>query len=340
MLHVGTMKSGTSYLQSRMFANRAELRSRGVLIPSKRWEGHVAAVTEVLGDGPGEGRWDRTVARARAFDGTSVISMEFLGPARPSAVRRVVESFAGMDVTVVVTARDLNRNIPAMWQESVQNGRAWSFAEFLADAESRAPEKPGATPMGQGAGSADAGGLFWRQQDLVAIVRNWAKVVGTANTVLLTLPAPGAPRDLLWERWCAVLGVDPSGLEATERANSSLGLASTLVLARVNASLDAAGLAYPAGSGLRKRDLAKAVMAPRASREDRLGLPVGDWVREHSKATVEELQSLGVTVVGEWDDLTPHDVAGISPDDVSAADVADAATEALAGLVSHLLHRR
>ena len=84
---------------------------------------------------------------------------------------------------VVVTARDLNRTLVSMWQETIQNGRTWTWAEYVADAEAKRPRA--------GAGAADRrtpGGTFWRQQDLVRMVADWSGVVGTDNVALATVP--------------------------------------------------------------------------------------------------------------------------------------------------------
>ena len=43
----------------------------------------------------------------------------------------IQDSFGGAELQVVLTARDLARNIPAMWLESVQNGSAIDLAGFL-----------------------------------------------------------------------------------------------------------------------------------------------------------------------------------------------------------------
>src|SRR4051794_28014732 len=123
VLHVGAMKSGTTYLQSLLFANQATLAERGVLVPGRSAGEQTHAVMDALGHVGGKphaGAWDALLQEVRGHDGTSVISMEFLGPAVPAKVDRVLADFD--EVTVVVTARDLNRNLAAMWQETVQNG--------------------------------------------------------------------------------------------------------------------------------------------------------------------------------------------------------------------------
>ena len=90
ILHVGAMKSGTSYLQALLYANRPMLAERGVLVPGRTWSDQVRAVQDVLGmaserTGDISGCWDGLVEEVAAYDGTAVVSMEFLGAA-PKAV--------------------------------------------------------------------------------------------------------------------------------------------------------------------------------------------------------------------------------------------------------------
>ncbi|WP_133241183.1 hypothetical protein [Nocardioides gansuensis] len=327
VLHVGAMKSGTSYIQSRLFANKRRLAERGILVPGMNWLSQVMAARDVLGDG--QRQWAKMAGKVHAHDGTSVISMEYLGPVRPVVVERVRATYADLDeVTVVVTARDLNRSIPAMWQETVQNGRTWTFAEYVEGIESWRPGH-----RGEGESPSEAGRTFWRQQNIVRFARTWGEAFGRDRLVLVTVPPPGAPRDLLWERFCSVLGTDPAGLDPARMGNESIGAASTLVIRRLNELLDEAGLPFPEGTDLRKGMLAKQLLAARKSAEPATGLPVQPWVRDHATHMVASLQDLGVRLVGSWDDLTPVDVPGIDPAHVDPSDVAEAAIAGLAGLL-------
>ena len=334
VLHVGAMKSGTSYLQARLFAQKEALARRGVLVPGEQWRDQVAAVRAVLSAPPGAGRarpWRRLVDQVSRTPGTAVVSMEYLGPARSAVAERVTGSFPDADVRVVVTARDLNRSIPAMRQETVQNGRSWTWAEYLDDVARRRP--------GDRAAETDRttpGGTFWRQQDVPEMVRRWAAASGR-RVALVTLPPPGAPRGLLWERFAAAGGFDPAGLADIAPVNESLGAASSLVLRRLNELLDEAGLPFPRGSQLRKRVLAKTVLAGRRAEEQPVGLPVADWVVDQAEQTVQRLRALGPELFGEWTDLTPVPVPGVDPGEVPDRLVADAAITGLAGIMVHTM---
>lgn len=327
VLHVGAMKTGTSYIQSRLFENQALLARRGILVPGDTWLDQVHAVEDVLHDGGR--RWDRLRSSIAEHPGTSVVSMEFLGPVRPLVAKRVVEE-VDADVRVVITARDLNRALVSMWQETVQNGKAWTWAQFLAGVEEDRPwHRPTASPQ------TASGAHFWRQQNLMRIARGWSEVVGVDRVTVVTVPHPGADRaHLLWERFTSALGTSPDGFADAVTPNDSLGVASTLVVRRLNEMLGEQGRGFPWAGRIRKRVLAKTVLADRKSEEPALGLDVAPWVREEAAEMVERLDRLGVTLVGEWADLEPVQVPGIKVEDVPESEVAEAAIAGLAGLIA------
>ncbi|MEO5652828.1 MAG: hypothetical protein ABIN79_05000 [Marmoricola sp.] len=330
VLHVGTMKSGTSYVQELLFANKGVLAERGVLVAGRTHGEQTRAIREALGHqaaastSPIE-RWARLVEEIGRYAGTAVISTEFLGPAAPHKIAQVLESFD--NVTVVVTARDLNRNLAAMWQETVQNGRSWSMADYLHGAETwrpRAQRSPDDLTL--------AGKTFWRQQNLVRLCRNWS--AGPARLVVVTVPPPGAPRETLRDRFLSVLGTTADGLTETTRANESIGAASVQVLRRLNELLDAEDLEFPVGASLRKSVLAKSLMAGRRTQEPAIGLPVAPWVGEYAEIMVAKLGTLDVDLVGDWADLTPVAVPGADPATIPDSTIAEAAVSALAGVVA------
>ena len=325
LLHVGAMKSGTSFIQSRLFANkRMLLDERGILVPGMNWLSQVMAASDVLG--AGEAQWAKMAGKVNAHEGTSVISMEYLGPVRALVAQRVASSFPSHTIEVVITARDLNRSIAAMWQETVQNGRTWTFAEYLAGIEAWRPGH-----RDESLSAPESGRTFWRQQNLVRMARTWG---AHAPVSVVTVPPPGAPRELLWERFCSVLGTPPAGFAPARMDNESVGAASTLVIRRLNELLNAAGLSFPAGTDLRKGLLAKQVLAARKSAEPAIGLPVAPWVVSHAAHMVAALTELGVSLVGSWDDLTPVAVPGVDPDSVDPDLILDAAIAGLAGVLA------
>ncbi len=320
VLHVGAMKSGTSYLQRLLFANQSLLSERGVAVPGRAWPDQVRGVSEILErkrvvSAPPEGAWQQLVDDLAAADGVGVISMEYLGPAAPRKIEAVVSSFPAGTVEVVVTARDLGRSIPAMWQETLKNGRFQPFDEYVA-------------------AIADRDGLgrrFWREQDVAGISERWAAAVGAENVTLVTVPPPGAPSTLLWERFATTLDLDPDGFEAPGATNESLGAASAEVLRHLNVRVD--GMAYGEYARRVKQQLAKRVMARRRGEEPGVGFEPPAWLLDRAGSLVGQLGGSGIRVVGDLAELTPLTVSGVRPADLPVEDQLAAAVAAIEGLV-------
>lgn len=317
VLHVGLMKSGTSYLQQRLGANRALLRERGVLFPGDTWRDQVLAVSDVLGRsqaGPAaRGRWARLVADTAAHDGTVVVSMEFLGPAPPERIAAVVGSFGSARVEVVLTLRDLGRGVPAMWQESLQNGGTTDWASYVAALDGK--RKPARA--------------FWRQQGMGRIVENWVDAVGPARTTVVTVPPPGAPPEQLWDRFCDAAGVDGSAAAGVRPANTSLDAASALVLLELNRRLDQT-LTVGEYRTLVKFAVAKRGMGGRGG--DPIGFIPPLWLVSRADGVVARVRATGARVVGDLAELEPVAVAGVDPSSVAAEDRLAAAVDALAAV--------
>ena len=332
ILHVGTMKSGTSYLQALIFAEQERLAAAGVQVPGKTWGVQSRAIQQAIGIADKERTvWERMLADVAAHrGGPSVISMEFLAAVKPKRAARIVSELGG-DVDVVFTVRDLNRTLVSMWQETIQNGRSWTWEEYHAEVAAHAP--------GRGEGvhdRASAAGSFWRQQHVVRLVADWSTVVGADRVSVVTVPQPGADRSELARRFGEATGIDFGVDPVVRTANESLGLASVLALRRLNVLLDEAGVTSKAMFRLRKRVLAKTVLAARRGEEPSLGLPVEDWVVEQTEHTVAALRESGVRLIGDWADLAPVAVTGIQPDAVSEQQVGEAALAGLAGLINDL----
>jgi hypothetical protein len=329
VLHVGTMKSGTTFLQNVVSNNRDVLREQGVSFLGRKWREEIKAAQDAIEHGgksqppiSPDGPWGRIVREVEAWPGTALFSVEFFGARKPSKIEQIVGSFASTPVTVVLTVRDLARAIPSMWQESVQNGGRATWAEYLVAVREERKDSALASS-------------FWRQQGAAAMARRWAAVVGTESVVLVTAPPKGAPSRLLWDRYAGVLGIDPDSCSLDVPANPSLGLASTLVLRRLNDELAAEPLSRGAYHQKVKRALAKNGMARYRREEPVLGLDE-PWVYERSEREIAALRKLGCPVVGDLAELTSHPVPGVQPDVVSVEQQLDAAVRGLSHAVRDL----
>lgn len=320
VLHVGLMKSGTSYLQQRLFANRALLAERGVLVPGRTQRDQVLAVQDVLerqaAAPQAQGRWAALLRELGSHDGDAVISAEYLGPITPARVASVVGALDA-PVEVVITVRDLGRVVPAMWQERLKNGHTIGWREYVDGLSGDAPSARS----------------FWRQQGAPRIVRNWAEAVGTDRVTVVTLPVPGAAPSLLWSRFCEAAAIPGDGCAEVEPANASLDVASAVVLRAVNLAVAERGPTDAGYQLLLKFRLAKRAMAGRSGGRA-IGFEPPPWLDQRAAAIVDKLLASGVRIVGDVGELTPLVVAGEDPDQVGADEVLAAAADALVGITA------
>ena len=327
-LHVGTPKSGTTFLQSVWWANRAPLLDQGLLLPGDGVHEHYWASCAVRGPqqlknipAAGVGAWGRILDAAGEFAGDVLISHELFSPAgadRAADALRRLDQVAD-EVHVVLTARDLLRQIPAEWQQRTKHGRRQTLDEFLAMIQT------------------DESVNFWRVQDVAGVLGRWSQGIPDDRVHLVVLPPPGGPRSFLWDRTCAVLGVDGAGMaERAPRANESLGLAEIETFRRMNLELAETGIAKST-ERLLKDFVAEQIF--RSSDPEKIVVPeeLHPWVSSRAQAMVDELQTHGYDVVGELTDLLPvaAPVAGRRAADVSDSEVAQAAVRALARFVGH-----
>ncbi|MGH3979072.1 MAG: hypothetical protein ACRDRZ_08745 [Pseudonocardiaceae bacterium] len=330
LLHVGTPKTGTTYLQDVLWRNRGALRRRGVLYPGDRPQSHFLAAmdlqggtAEEVGDADLPGAWSRLVGRIRGWTGTAVVSHELLAPMDAARIGRAHAELGFAELHVVCTVRDLARQLPAVWQEDLKNRHSLTFAEFVEAV--RAPEQ------GHWLGE-----LFWRMQDIPEVLRRWAAMLPPERVHVVTVPARGESPEALWERFGSLLGVPLTGLDAgSTEPNSSLGPAEAHLLRRINSELDPA-LPWPVYERTVRRQLID-VLARRPGDSQRLGLPAAElgWVRERSERTIAALRAAGYRVVGDLDDLLPcDDTSAAHPDEVTDSDLLDAALDAIRELVA------
>lgn len=327
-LHVGLPKSGTSYLQQVLAANKPALADRErLLFPGDGWKDQVAAVRNVRRirrrRQETRGAWRRLVAEISEWSGSSVVSMEWLCAATPDEVERIVEALAPADVHAIFTVRDLGRTLPSSWQEMMQNRKPWTWDEFLEDVTS---------PSAGGR----AGRRFWSQRDLSELLPRWADALPPGRVHVVTVPPTTAGPDELWRRFCSVLGIDPHGYQTQDLGgNASLGLESAELMRRLNAAAHRAGWHLDDYHTVYKRLVAKRLLATRRAQESRLSVPERHraWLEKAAEQQLQVIRSSGVEVVGDLDDLrVPPPTDGKQPGDLDLEDVLSAAVDALVGL--------
>ncbi|MGH3362089.1 MAG: hypothetical protein ACRDOM_06485 [Nocardioides sp.] len=341
-LHIGAPKTGTTYLQDRLTLNASRLAEQGIHFPTRsplvspalfQFRAALDLLEQDWGGPSGHavGNWDALAKRVRRLDGTVVISHEILAAAPPDKVARAMVDLAGSEVHVVYSARDLGRALPAAWQESIKQGRRWSFATFLRKAQRGTP-------------------WFFRAFDIPGVLGTWGGAVPPERMHLVTVPqrprsGEATTGDPLWLRFCEVFGIDPAWAPAdSDRANVSLGVVETNVLRQLNRRLDRKARRKPPYDGLIREVLVENQRVRRPSPPVRLPPSHFDWLEETTERWIEYLQQSGVRIVGDLADLRPErpdpDEQWQNPDRVPPRKRMQASLDALAAMTDEAAARR
>lgn len=332
LLHVGTPKTGTSYLQDVLFRNRHDLTGHGILYPADRFDGQFLAALDLMRlpwgglEREAVGAWDRLADAVRRHRGTAIVSHEILATASRAQVGRALESVghgSGTEVHVVLSVRDLVRQIPAEWQENVKHRSSLTYARFLQQIRDPQRESRIAT-------------WFWGVQEIPDILNRWGHDLPPERIHLVTVPPPGGAPELLWKRFSQAFGLDGLDLDLeAERANPSLGVPETALIRRINRSANRE-LDPPDYRPLVRELLAHQTLS-RRTRSPRLALPpdVHPWAREVQDSWVAEVRERGYDVIGDLDDLAgrrpPKRYA--DPDAPDESQVSGAAVDAIKALL-------
>jgi hypothetical protein len=317
-LHVGTPESGTASLHAVLWQNADALKRDGLLLPA-RLGVHYAAAKAVTArstrkrelDAEADQAWGRLARQSRRWEHDVLISHELFAPATREQAR-VAKHRLGRDTEVhlVVTARALNRQLPAAWREQVQSGMSLPFPTFVSRVRNREAR----------------GEWFWDVQDVIDILDRWAPHARPSHVHIVTAPAGSAEPGLLWSRFSSVLGVEPTSYDIeVPRGKASLGVVETELLRRVHAGRDGRF------TGAHRRYWTRHLLAGEIL-EQRRGVPIllpddaRTWLEQRSHEIVAAIRERGYHVVGDLDELVwaepapqARSVASVTTDEMAEA---------------------
>ncbi|GLY07139.1 hypothetical protein [Actinoplanes sp. NBRC 101535] len=321
-VHVGAPKTGSTFVQNVLWANREALLRTGILMPGSR-TAQDQAMTDLRQaawrDVSETYTWDMLVDTIGDWPGDVVITNEGLGGATAEQAHRAVASLQPAEVHVIVVGRDLWRTFPSVWQENIRSRSVGSFDAFLTGLEK---------------GRNDA---FWNHT-ANRMLRRWGDLVPAAQRHLITVPPPGSSPLLIWERFAGIAGIADGVCEIGEpAANPSLGAAEIELLRRINMAL---GDRYPHRIPYRRGVLRHLVNPVLKQGRNDLRFGVGadraQWVRDLSEERIQELQEYPCHIVGDLNELRPGDMRdAMSPDEITDGQILDTAIETIIGMLGY-----
>jgi hypothetical protein len=335
-LHVGSPKTGTTYIQDRLYLNRTHLARHDVRYPVGMRADMFHAALDLM-DRPwggmladAKGEWEALVKRTRRARGAVVISHEILSGASHEHIERAVTSLAPAEIHVVLTTRDIARQVPAEWQEKLKHQRQMSYGKFV-----RRIQKP----------QTSQARAFWQAQGVPQILERWSRQLAPDHVHVVTVPQPGAPHGELWRRFCQAVDVDPAWAPLDSvRRNPSIGVAESATLRHLNSRLRQVDLEHADYRALVRQLLVHETLAARTVKEPITLAPQHfDWADQVADSWRDWIVGSGVDVVGDLDDLRPvrpaADAKWRNPDKARSRDIADVALDALVAMIEEAARR-
>ncbi|MBJ7358172.1 hypothetical protein [Nocardioides sp.] len=327
-LHLGLPKTGTSYLQTILWAHREELADAELLVPGRERRDHLWA-SLVVRDDPRVARrnpkaphsWQVLLAETSSWGGDALISHEFFGAASAEQAARVLSDLAPAEVHLVLTAREPLGLFTSSWQESLKNKGTVPIEDY-----------------GHGESDDPLEVWDWRALDLGLVLDRWAADLPPDRVHIVPVPGSGAPPDELWRSFCTVLGIAPGIVgDAGRFPNASMGVVEAETLRRLNARLVGFDAAFDRGVWIRSF-LADERLVPRGGERFWPGPDQVEDCRRRGEAAVALIRERGYDVVGDLESLrVPDDLPERRhPSSVTDAEVADVALDLAARLLSDL----
>src|SRR5882757_1915250 len=326
-VHIGEPKTGTTFLQDALWANRARLAAAGLQLPGYSDRDHSRASRDLRETprpasdpaDPWTGEWDVLAGQALCVRQQAVISNELLAASSPQQAERAVWSLLRAEVHVVATVRNFAALLPAEWQEAVKCRGTVEWEPWL-----------DAVIAAEGAADRRRRSWFWRVHDTLALLDMWSRHIPPDQVHVVTVPHQ-ASGSLLWTRFAAAMDIDPGGCDVTRgRRNSSLGHAETEFLRRMNEALPADMPDWFYAREI-KQILAHGVLSDRPHHA-RLVLPPSHapWAAEQAEILLAGLRDAKYDIVGDLADLRSAEPAGphAAPADRPAVQPAEPQLEA------------
>lgn len=218
VLHVGQMKSGTTFIQNILRKNRKPLEESGWLYPGKRFNhqhetygicgGDIFWVNERMRENNDEiGKKLIDECKDGLKNKNVLISSEALSSLDSSGIERFVSTFGNPD-EVILTVRDLYRVFPSAWQQDLKGGHSRSLEEFFELLKTQRKDKSG----------------FWKTYSYGDVVKKWAKICPVKVIIV-----PGMSNNkggALWESFSSTVGL-PTNLDVnidSSQLNLSLNI--------------------------------------------------------------------------------------------------------------------
>lgn len=298
IVHAGFHKTGTTALQSSLFAVRDQLSKVGFEYPVIGGKAHHKAIYSLMERGWGwedrggnphnPKKWPELLKKVRKARDTAIISSEFLCELDDEQVAKFKSDLAMEKTTIYFTLRPLLKIVPSAYQQHLKIGIRSDYEKWLHSIL----DQPGISTITPS---------FWVRHQHAKVLSRWIQLYGKENVKLVIVDE--SDPNFMYETFNREWGISSLLVPQQDKdSNRSLTLDEVALLRRVNRIYPKKRSWHDYETFIRQgafKYLTNKVQP--GPEEARLLTP--EWavkkIQEISSSSVAEIKNLGIEILGE-----------------------------------------
>ena len=313
IVHAGFHKTGTTALQSALFAATDQLRELGLIYPHVGGKAHHKAIYSLMGRGwgweerggnpPDPKKWPELVKKVKRAKGTVIVSSEFLCELDEEQIARFKNELSIEDATIYFTLRPLLKIVPSAYQQHLKIGIRSDYEKWLHSILDD-PGKSTITPS------------FWVRHQHERVLAKWIAAFGRERVKLVIVDEKDP--EFMYQVFNQALGLKtPLLKEQKEKdSNRSLTLTEVALLRKINRIYPKKRSWHDYETFIRQGAVKYLTNKVKPSEDaERLLTPqwAVDEIAKISARSVDEIKGLGIEIIGDIDSFAKAQIpVGVS----------------------------
>ena len=299
IVHAGFHKTGTTALQSALFAVSDKLEKRGFTYPHVGGKAHHKAIYSLMEKGWGwedrggnpvdPKKWPELVKKVRRAKETVIISSEFLCELNEAQIAKFKSDLGIDDVTIYFTLRPLLKIVPSAYQQHLKIGIRSDYEKWLHSIL----DNPGTSTITPS---------FWVRHQHAKVLRKWIEAYGKDRVKLVIVDEKNP--EFMYQVFNDALGLKKPLLEEQKDkdSNRSLTLDEITLLRKINRIFPKRRTWHDYETFIRQGAM-KYLTNKVKPAEDSKRLLTPEWAVEKIEAisseSVTEIKGLGIEIIGD-----------------------------------------
>ena len=301
IVHAGFHKTGTTALQSALFANINELVKFGIEYPQVGGKAHHKAIYSLMGKTWGwedrggvtatDKKWKNLIRQVGKINKTALISSEFLCELNEEQITKFRNELNVADTHIYFTIRPLLKIIPSAYQQHLKIGIKSDYEKWLHSIL----DEPGVSTITPS---------FWVRHTHAKVISKWIAEFGADRVTLIVVDE--AQPDVMYDTFSELLGLPAKFLKKQENqdSNRSLSLNEITMLNRINRQYPKRRSWHDYETFIRNGAIKYLTNKVEPAQND-LRLLTPQWAvdkaKEISANSVVDIKKLGIHIIGDLD---------------------------------------